>query len=431
MFTNLNLICISVGIFVLLFGGFICTKMSWFPLIIFWSVPVVKYWLAHHIPLFQSVDLTLLTVILIVSTVATSYFLGGLPPPLIDKLVISLHIALAFLMFMSLMWTPAPQYGLNKVLRFSVFSTIALIGPMVLLTTPQRVTTFGNALIVLGSAVALLIIIHPSYELQHGTAQWKLRQTALGANPLNPAFLMSVAGILCATGLTQYGKLYRTYCLVNFPLLLIAIYRTGSRAMFAQVFMGIAIWAIVRSSKLRWFYLSLLTCGLLLAPYWLNILTEGSNTQRIARLFENPVEVMTSLNRLPLWSYVLSHWYNRPIVGHGVGAFAVDVFQTDNRKFPHNLYLEALYEEGLIGLCLLLLFNFMIFYRYFKWFRFRHRIKNGNSIVHTWFSIALSSLIVVMVHFDLADIRLIWLTFGILVTVCRAEFKCLSKRRLS
>jgi O-antigen ligase len=51
-------------------------------------------------------------------------------------------------------------------------------------------------------------------------------------------------------------------------------------------------------------------------------------------------------------------------LGHGTGAWAVNWGGMDEAEYPHNIVLEALYEEGMIGLSVLLLFIWIIFRRW-------------------------------------------------------------------
>lgn len=58
----------------------------------------------------------------------------------------------------------------------------------------------------------------------------------------------------------------------------------------------------------------------------------------------------SALNRFDFWRHALTYWAERPIVGHGVGAFPMLYFGQDLHRYPHNFILEMLSEFGLIGL---------------------------------------------------------------------------------
>jgi O-antigen ligase len=61
---------------------------------------------------------------------------------------------------------------------------------------------------------------------------------------------------------------------------------------------------------------------------------------------------MNSFNwRLGQWYELLQSWQQHPILGHGLG---LSIYVADNRLLPHNDYVRALVEGGIVGLVLLL-----------------------------------------------------------------------------
>ena len=65
------------------------------------------------------------------------------------------------------------------------------------------------------------------------------------------------------------------------------------------------------------------------------------------------IEAGESANpRVELWRYAVDRWNERPLVGHGVGAWPVLLYSRDERHYPHNLILELLVELGVVGLAL-------------------------------------------------------------------------------
>jgi O-antigen ligase len=260
------------------------------------------------------------------------------------------------------------------------------------------------------------MILMPGYS---SAEPWEIRQTALGANPLNPAFTMAVATVLAVVSLRGSRKPMRVVYVGLVPLLMVAIYRTGSRAMFVQVLLGVAIWGLATRTNVRWIYRLGIGAVILAAPALVQLLSEGARTERILLFVNNPVESIERMDRLPLWSFVLSNCGTQPLLGNGVGAFAVDAKGHDARDFPHNLFLEALYEEGALGFVMLTGFVVLPFYRYLRWRRARGRPRLIGAHQDTCFAVALSAGLVALFHWDLADIRLVWFTFGMLAAQCK------------
>jgi O-antigen ligase len=60
----------------------------------------------------------------------------------------------------------------------------------------------------------------------------------------------------------------------------------------------------------------------------------------------------TANPRFKLWPHAVAYWTERPLVGHGVGAWPILYMGKDKRQYPHNLILELLVEQGLVGVVL-------------------------------------------------------------------------------
>jgi len=66
-------------------------------------------------------------------------------------------------------------------------------------------------------------------------------------------------------------------------------------------------------------------------------------------------------DRLKRFSYVISKIDTEHIVqGYGFGSFGIEYTGYDIRTYPHNIILEILFELGLMGLVIYLLYIFLI-----------------------------------------------------------------------
>jgi O-antigen ligase len=66
-----------------------------------------------------------------------------------------LYIPLLFMMLVSLLYTPDITLGLDKFLRFLVLTGIAIVSPLVILQSPQRLTGFLTMSVIVGLTVGL------------------------------------------------------------------------------------------------------------------------------------------------------------------------------------------------------------------------------------------------------------------------------------
>jgi O-antigen ligase len=198
------------------------------------------------------------------------------------------------------------------------------------------------------------------------------------------------------------------------------------------VFLGLAIWVLLTRSKLRWVYRLLLVGVFLTIPAALAVLGRGGHAEeRVKTAMEAPVETVLSSGRLRYWAFVLRGAPGRPVFGHGAGSFAVDAKNDDARHFPHNLFLEALYEEGGVGLLLLVGFVAVPFYRYVSWRRLSRPLGREPPVINTWFAVATSGFLAVLLHWDLADIRLVWFLFGVLTVQCLVQQQAAQRQELA
>jgi O-antigen ligase len=69
-------------------------------------------------------------------------------------------------------------------------------------------------------------------------------------------------------------------------------------------------------------------------------------------------------SRTVLFQGAIEGFTERPIWGHGTGAWAMKEAGVDKRLYPHNIILELLYENGLIGATVLTLFFWLVFVRW-------------------------------------------------------------------
>jgi O-antigen ligase len=74
--------------------------------------------------------------------------------------------------------------------------------------------------------------------------------------------------------------------------------------------------------------------------------------QRFDKLVSEQGGGRSAAERVDFWRHAVAYWAERPLVGHGVGAWPILYLGRDQSSYPHNLILELLVEFGLIGLVL-------------------------------------------------------------------------------
>jgi O-antigen ligase len=117
--------------------------------------------------------------------------------------------------------------------------------------------------------------------------------------------------------------------------------------------------------------------------------------------------------RVGLYRTTLAALPKQPLLGSGIGSWSTFYYGSDQRNYPHNLFLEIAFEEGLVGftafLALLLLVGLSL-YRMI-----------GDSQLH-FLALGLVVLYCVIISLfsgDLDDNRLLWLWIGVALSVSR------------
>ena len=145
-------------------------------------------------------------------------------------------------------------------------------------------------------------------------------------------------------------------------------------------------------------------------------------TWRIANMFRGGYEFKeAAYARTERFVWTAARSLKRPILGHGTGAFVVDRGGEDvGVDYPHNLILELMYEEGLVGVIVGCLFLWLILRRWRQSSEFVHLYGLGIGafqLVHITGLLFLYSLIQAMKSGDIDGNRLMFFYAGFVVGV--------------
>lgn len=113
--------------------------------------------------------------------------------------------------------------------------------------------------------------------------------------------------------------------------------------------------------------------------------------------------------RTERFSESLSYLGNKPIFGNGTGSFGYMYTGRDINDYPHNLFLEILSENGLIGL---IIFTIILGYAFYL---FKNSIKNNLTFI--WLLMSLFFGFNSMVSGDINSNRMLFTAISTLITV--------------
>jgi O-antigen ligase len=278
---------------------------------------------------------------------------------------LGLMVAMSILMGLSLLWTNAPEYGLQKTIRFTFIGIPYLMVPAIYISDKRSAMTFSSMLLWIAVATSILTIILGQGEMgadRYGRGFF--RTTLLGADPNAIAFtcVSGVVLLIARLYMRQRSLVFRDSVSVLFlAICLYSLYRTGSRAALCGTAMVLGFLLLEASrgrihDLARGMALLLATAGILL---WIGFSDDtlwDRNLDFVRMLHERDY---ASTTRAEAWIFCCEGAMAAPIAGHGVGSFAMDAWGVDSPVWPHNIVLEMLYELGIPGaacsVCLILL----------------------------------------------------------------------------
>jgi len=384
--------------------------------------PLVKAAAITYVPFFRSVDLTVIVNLLagisglwVYIRQRSQHFQLFIPYHML------LCLGIVFLVFLTgLLWTTAPNYGHQKVVRFIGIGLPYMVLPAFFVRSKQDGIRVLHIIIVISVLVALLLIAFPESHLSIARyGRFFGRGTFFGSDPNSPASII-VVGILLLVitvfaGVASRWLKYSAFLLI--PLGLTAILITGSRANLLGLFSILPFMALFinRHSRGKWILFGFIFVSLLIfMSFMLSTMFEHIPVDRWLKFTKQVQSGDLSSNRLPAWSFCARNaWDHLIIFGHGPGSYAKDFLKEDLPLWPHNILMEALYEAGIVGFMALFSYFVVCARTILKGLRASHSSEDL-LLVAGPSAIVLSMTMMAMTHWDIDGSRFLYLFSGIL-----------------
>ncbi|MBE0447468.1 MAG: O-antigen ligase family protein [Actinobacteria bacterium] len=279
--------------------------------------------------------------------------------------VLMFMLMLAFFAWMTLglAWTPAPEYGMSKLLTF-VLRSLLPAAALLLLVSGEAYWRKARLAFVFLSIVSAIPAILQLGDL----GVWD--RFSLGGNPIWYGRMLALAALCAGTFAYETSFLCQPLCrrasnLAIYLLLTIifslAVLSSGSRGPFWLLIGTLLIQAILALRTYKWHMqerMSAIAIAGIVIIFFLSIFGDLAAVQhgpadRIMSLLHDPLDT-SSIGRterqITAWNAIKS----APIMGYGIGASGIFLAGTDDRAYAHNLFLEIWLESGIIGLSLFL-----------------------------------------------------------------------------
>ena len=225
-------------------------------------------------------------------------------------------------------------------------------------------------------AVGIALLILASYlgGYAHNDSSLFLSRYSVGITGVykNPNYLtafINISFFLLACILFQRKNTFNqgTIIVGSLFLFLLSYFLSGTRASFVTAFTALLLVFLEqffkKGRKNYIVIISFIIIGVIVYEYWAQI-------QVASELFLGNRTLTADESRTDSWLRAIHHWEDSPIFGCGPNTWATIGKSSDDLNYLHNLVLELLLEQGLIGLLLFVMLVFWGFRRTKKEDRF-------------------------------------------------------------
>ncbi len=332
-----------------------------------------------------------------------------------------LYLGLTTVISASFLYTPAPNYGAEKVVRFLGICSLLFFAPIVLIRRERDLRIFVVALVALSTALSVKTL----YGLFHiklilnGWDQLVTSVTEIGAGQLAGMAILAIVYYRFAS-----PNVIRWLTILCVPLLVVGLAGANARGPILSLALVLLLGAIFmrrQQSLQSQFFVTVFILGLLLAGLvFLMNRTPGEAQDTMASKVDELSNLAAGHNpggsagkRLEFYDDAVRAFESRPAIGWGVGGWSQFYYHEDKRGYPHNLFLEVAVEQGLAGLFVLSVFVAHIF-----WVAARQRVELGGRFSFI-LPVVAYSLSVTMFSGDITDNRSFWMWCGLCLALSR------------
>jgi len=329
----------------------------------------------------------------------------------------SLAFYLLFLCILTIsyLYAPATLYGLDKVLRMWSINSILFLSPLLLVRDEKDFQALIKVFLVFSFVVAVTTVtgLFILSDADRGEARTRIGEAwEIGA------------AILVFLYHRFRGRFADAVAMIGILLLTIALASSMARGPLLSLLVVLLLTlAVVRSTaaQVSKKTISLGILGTILAGASVLLLIQ--HLPSVARTFslkESELAAFLSAEdpggtagmRLAYYQGALEGFQEKPVLGWGTGAWPVYYWHEDKRTYPHNIFLETAFEQGLIGIFSLLAFLTTVVRRLFRF------LGRGDGRFVFLFPAVLFSLAVTSFSGDITA-KALWFWFGMVLTAAR------------
>lgn len=249
--------------------------------------------------------------------------------------------------------SPSDEYGSLKMQLFVAGNLVFGVGGVFVGWRNRHFELLVRLMLAVATAGALVLIYQLSTGQEVGAIPGRFSVSAeddpitLGRN--------AAAGLLLAAYLALTASVgVRLWATATLPALAVALLASGSRGPVLGVGIGLLVLlALSLGTAAARRRVALVVTGALVAAIVVPLIVPGSTVSRSLSVVAASGTDLSSNGRLDLWSDAWDEISQRPLLGLGTGGFAA---VRPDEGYPHNVFLEAATDAGVVGLLLVVAF---------------------------------------------------------------------------
>jgi O-antigen ligase len=309
------------------------------------------------------------------------------------------------MLVISLSWTPSPDYGGEKALKFLTLTLLATVAPFFLVEEQHELRRYLLWTIVLALVAAVLTLMSPP--------EGERLTISSESNTIGVSHLLCTAALMLLVGALTDLLPARGLAVVTGLGLIGIAGAVGSRGPLLSLAVALAATGAVWLARVPRKVLPVLVVvglGVALLPM---VSLPQSSSQRLEEAVRDPVASLRSDARYTTYGQALELIEQNPLVGIGAGGFqSVGTLADPPEDYPHNLLLEVWAELGLAAAVVLLasIVTVLIGMWQGAW-----RLPPGASsqLLYVVIGVFVFNLLAAQVTGDLNENRTFWGSFGL------------------
>ncbi len=334
-----------------------------------------------------------------------------------DYAIAGFPLIVFFIMLFGLLYSKSPNYGFNKTMLFFFYAVLPSIIILVhFRCNPERLKKFMLLIVFCGLLLSIECV--NKFILIDGI----IGEARINPYSINPIWAARIITLSIFSAFYYWNKWDFKQTLIKsivFAILLIGLMLTNSKGPIISMIVSLIAIMVLKMfnvNSLKAFIsnfagVSLVTVLVVLAISVLPVYMprfDVDDTVEDARSFSIREELIES---------AFNGWVNgNQIIGEGTGSFSYLLGQKDERRYPHNILLEILYENGAI----LVLFCLIIWIYALTKSSVSIVKYNTNEMKYS-FSILSLGITNAMFSGDLNGN--LWIWYGVSMTMAFSEFK--------